>query len=324
MLVDFLQLALGLLLLVVGGEFMVRGGSALARQLGVSPMAIGLTVLAFGTSAPELAVNVTAAWRGNGEMSFGNIFGSNMANIGLILAITALIQPLEIKSMIIRREVPMMLLATAVAAVLCLDGLITGEISRFDRSDGIVLLLLFTVFVYYTVNDVLLQREASLNGARELGDAAVPRVSGLGMILLLTGAGLVGLLIGAGVTVNAAVGLARAFNVSEAIIGLTMVAVGTSLPELTASLVAIRKGHVDLAVGNVVGSNIFNLLPILGVSSLIRPIPVPEGGAADVAVVGGLSMLLWITSLSAGRTIIRAEAVLLLLVYLGYLTYRAF
>jgi cation:H+ antiporter len=326
MLADLLTVLLGLAILVGSGDLLVRGAAALARRVGVSPLAIGLTVVAFGTSAPELAVNLTAAVRGDPELSFGNIFGSNMANIGLIIAATGLFKPLQIHSTIIRREMPMMMLATAVAGVLALDGLFGEGTSQLGRSDGLVLLLLFTVFVYYTLADVIEQREASRNG-RAAAEAAVDLLGGrtleLGKSLGLTAGGLVGLALGARLTVAGAVDLAVAFGVSQAIIGLTLVAVGTSLPELTASIMATVRGQADLAIGNAVGSNVFNLLLVMGASATISPVPVPAGGLQDILVTGLLSMLLWLASASANRTIIRAEAALLLGVYLVYIVQRA-
>lgn len=321
MLYDAFLTVLGLGMLLGGGDATVRGAASLARRLGISPLAIGLTVVAFGTSAPELAVNVTAAWTGHVDISFGSIFGSNMANIGLILALTALVRPLQIRSVVIRREVPMMLLATAACAALGFDALLGGGKSTFQRGDGITLLLLFTVFLYYTVNDVLAQR-SDRNGAID-AEPSLPPAHGLAGSLALTAVGLALLVGGGHWTVEGATELARGFGVPENVIGLTLVAVGTSLPELTASMVATFKGHADLAVGNVVGSNVFNLLLVLALSSLIRPIPLPEGGVADVVVTGVLSLLLWLASASYGRTIIRTEASILFVVYLVYVVQRA-
>ncbi len=316
---DLLLTIVGLAFLLVGGDVMVRGAAALAKRLGVSPLAIGLTVVAFGTSAPELAVNITAAIRGNGGMSFGNIMGSNMANIGLIVAATALFRPLHVKSPVIVRELPMMLLATAVAAVLGLDSILRGQPNAYDRSDGMVLLLLFSVFIYYTINDVIDQRRVRTPESEEpeiAADYSVPVALGL------TAAGLVALVYGAQLTVDGATGVARALGISEAIIGLTLVAIGTSLPELAASLMATAKGHPDLAIGNVVGSNIFNLLLVLGASAGVRTIVIPEGGLADIAMVGLLSMLLLFTSYTRGQEIIRAEAVFLGVCYFAYMAQR--
>jgi cation:H+ antiporter len=317
---DLLITALGLFFLVGGGDFMVRGSAALASRLGVSPLVIGLTVVAFGTSAPELSVNVVAALRGNSAMSIGNIFGSNMANIGLIVAVTAFFGPMKIQSIVVSREVPMMLLVTLVAATLGLDGVWGNEPSQFSRGDGIVLLLLFSVFGYYTLRDLIQQRSGAAvdlpgvpDEVHEMGHPAA---------IAFTAAGLVALGVGGSVTVHGAEGVARAMGVSETIIGLTLVALGTSLPELVTSIIATMRGQPDIAIGNVVGSNIFNLVIVLGTTSVLRPVPVPEGGALDIVVVIGLSALLWLTSASGGQKIIRTEAVLLLTVYLTYMVTR--
>jgi len=317
---DLLITAFGLFLLVGGGDVMVRGSAALASRIGVSPLVIGLTVVAFGTSAPELSVNVVAAFRGNSSMSFGNIFGSNMANIGLIVAVTAFFGPMKIQSIVVSREVPMMLLVTVVAATLGADSLWGDGVSRFSRGDGIVLLLLFTVFGYYTLRDLVRQRAGEAVDLPGVPDDA--QEIGLRSAIALTAAGLTALAVGGAVTVHGAEGVARAMGVSETIIGLTLVAIGTSLPELVTSVVATMRGQPDIAIGNVVGSNIFNLVIVLGTTSVLRPVPVPAGGLLDMVVVIGLSTLLWLTSASGGQKIIRAEAVLLLTVYLGYMVTR--
>ena len=320
MTLDLLITAFGLFLLVGGGDVMVRGSAALASRIGVSPLVIGLTVVAFGTSAPELSVNVVAAFRGNSSMSFGNIFGSNMANIGLIVAVTAFFGPMKIQSIVVSREVPMMLLVTVVASTLGADSLWGDGVSQFGRGDGIVLLLLFSVFGYYTLRDLVRQRTGEAVDMPGVPDDV--HEMGLPAAIALTAAGLTALAVGGAVTVHGAEGVARAMGVSETIIGLTLVAIGTSLPELVTSIVATMRGQPDIAIGNVVGSNIFNLVIVLGTTSVIRPVPVPTGGLLDMVVVIGLSTLLWLTSSSGGQKIIRTEAVLLLLVYLSYMTTR--
>jgi cation:H+ antiporter len=322
MALDLLWLAVGLLLLMVGGEMVVRGATGLARALGVSPLVIGLTVVAFGTSAPELAVNVIAAWEGRVGISFGNIIGSNMANIGLIVGCTAIMRPLLITGVVIEREIPMMLLATAAVVVMSFDGLLAADVEdAIRRGEGIFLLLLFLVFLYYTVGDFVRQR--SENGSPELSAEFAPLEGKVTRHLIITSIGLVALISGADLTVEAASNVARIFGVPEVIIGLTVLAVGTSLPELVASVAATARGHADLAIGNVVGSNIFNLLLVLGVTSVIRPIPIPDGGYLDLLMVGILSLVLFGVSLSANRRIIRGEAALLLVSYLGYMFWRA-
>lgn len=319
---DLLLFLVGVAVLVAGGEALVRGASTLATSLGVSPLAVGLTVVALGTSAPELAVNLSAALRGSTDISFGNIIGSNLANLGLVIGSLALLRPLTIETVVVRREIPMMLLATGVAIALGLDTLLNGPPDLYSRGDSLVLLLVFFVFVYYVSGDIRTQR-----GDRYLVEVAerAPDPEATRRALRRVGAvalGVLGLVLGAELTVRGATGLARAFGVSEALIGLTLVAVGTSLPELTASLMAALRGHTDLAVGNVVGSNILNLLLILGLTGLVHPIGIPRMGAVDLAVAGVLSLVLLRVASTYGNRIVRWEGALLLLGYLFYVAQR--
>jgi cation:H+ antiporter len=321
---DLLRLALGLALLLGGGEAVVRGASALARNLGISPLAIGLTVVAFGTSAPELAVNVTAAFRDEPGLSFGNIVGSNLANIGLVVGCCGLVRALPIKSVVVSREIPMMLLATIVVMVMTADRIVDGEAPVLDRGDGILMLLFFSVFLYYTVGELLRQR-ADHPVLEELLASELPGVRpGVAMTrdALLTLAGFGALLYGAGLTVESAAALARRLEVPEVVIGLGVVAIGTSLPELAAGLMATLRGHMELAIGNVVGSNVFNLLLVLAVTVCIRPLEVPARGMIDLGVSVGLSIALFVVSLTNHRRILRVEAALLLGVYLAYISWR--
>jgi len=322
---DVVKLMAGLILLLGGGEAVVRGAAAVARKLGVSPLAIGLTVVAFGTSAPELAVNVTAAFEGQSDLSFGNIMGSNLANIGLVVGCCGLIRALPIKSIVVAREIPMMMLATVVTMVMALDPFDNGGVATLDRGDGVLMLLLFSVFLYYTVGELVRQR-ADHPSLEDLVASEIPGAGpGVAMFRdsLLTLAGFGALLAGADLTVAGALAVAKALGVSDVVIGIGVVAIGTSLPELAAGVMATLRGHMEIAIGNVVGSNIFNLLIVLGTTATIGPVPVPAGGVGDVLVVIGLSALLWLTSMSQGNRIIRAEATLLLLVYAGYIALRA-
>lgn len=312
---DLTQLLFGLVLLLGGGEVLVRGASTLARCLGVPPLVIGLTVVSFGTSAPELAVNIAAAWRGAPELAFGNVMGSNMANIGLIVSVTALLIPLAVTSRIVVREIPMMILVTVVAGVFAIDHAFTGNSGGYDRGDGIVLLMLLGVFLYCTVGDAIAGREQNL-GTHE-GKSGF--WASIGLVL----AGSVALVAGAEFTVNGGLGLARAAGISEVVVGLTVVAVGTSLPELAASVVSVYRGHPAIAIGNVVGSNIFNLTLVLGVASVLSPIPVPAGGLGDIAAVVVLSSVLWATTFARPARIVRIEGALLLVIYLVYIIWRA-
>jgi cation:H+ antiporter len=297
MTLHILLLLVGLVFLMLGGEMVVRGATGLARALGVSPLVIGLTVVAFGTSAPEMAVNV--------------------------IAVLQLVRPIMITGVVIAREIPMMLLATAAAVVMSFDVFLRGaKKDAYGPGDGLLLLMFFLVFLYYTVGDFVRQRaDNGSNDALTAVDAAAG--GGVAKQALFTFFGLVALIGGARVTIEAAVQVARTFAVPEEVIGLTLLAVGTSLPELVASVVATMRGHVELAIGNVVGSNIFNLLLVLGVTSLVGRVPVPAGGHYDLAVVVLLSLILFMVSMTGNRRIIRTEAAALLLVYFVYLTWRS-
>ncbi|NEX14961.1 MAG: conjugal transfer protein TraR [Prosthecochloris sp.] len=322
MLIDSFMLVFGLTLLLGGGNFLVTGASAMARNLGVSPLVIGLTVVAFGTSAPELSINLLGALQGNGGISFGNIIGSNIANIGLVLGLTALIRPLTIESLIISREIPMMILISIITLIVGSDVFLRSSPDIFDRSDGLVLLMLFGVFMYYTIGDVLKKRRDSLieeaeefSGGRGLRDTVLNLVMFVG--------GLAGLLLGGKFSVDAAVGIAEALEIPQVIIGLTVVAIGTSLPELVTSLVATFQGKTDIAVGNVVGSNIFNLLLVNGVCSSITQIAVPvNGGFYDLFMMILLAVFLLPMSITHKKKIVRWEGAVLLAMYLGYNVWR--
>jgi len=322
---DAIRLIIGVALLLGGGEAVVRGAAALARKLDISPLAIGLTVVAFGTSAPELAVNVTAAIANEPDLSFGNIVGSNLANIGLVVGCCGLIRALPIRSVVVAREIPMMLLATVATIVMAADRLIDGDAPILDRGDGILMLLFFSVFLYYTVGGLLRQRTEQ-PVFEDLITSELPGVSpGVAFTRnsLMTLAGFGALLYGADLTVEGATALARRFDVPEVVIGMAVVAVGTSLPELAAGLMATLRGHMELAIGNVVGSNIFNLLLVLDVTVCIRPVEVPKHGMIDLGFAAALSVALLVVSLTSYRRILRAEAGLLLVAYVAYVAWRA-
>jgi cation:H+ antiporter len=284
---------------------------------------VGLTVVAFGTSAPELSVNLSAAFQGNSDISFGNIIGSNIANIGLILGISALVRPLAIKGRIITREIPIMLLASVLTLLAGLDTLLRQAPNMFDRTDGLVLLLVFCVFLYTTIGDVLSSRS---------GDPFLEEVEGLApkrsfpriiANLTLFAAGLLLLILGGRLAVSGAVGAAELLQIPKAVIGLTIIAVGTSLPELVTSGVATWKGQTDIAIGNVVGSNIFNLLFIAGLSATVTPIPVPApGGWQDLVMMVFLSLFLLPLCLTDSKRLVRREGALLLALYLGFNVWR--
>jgi len=320
---ELTTLAGGIALLLLGGYVLVRAASGLASSFGVSPVVIGLTVVAFGTSAPELAVNTLAAARGQSGVSFGNVVGSNLANLGLVLGLSALFRPLAIEGRIVAREIPMMLLATAAVLVLGLDPRLLPVAGEYERADGVMLLLVFCVFLYTAVGDVVRKRPGDpvVEQAREAAEGPEPkRRRALNVLLLLLGLG--GLYLGGDLTVTGAVALARSAGLSEAVIGLTVVAVGTSLPEMVTSLIAAQRGQFDIAVGNAVGSNIFNLLLILGLTSCLAPVTVPEGGLADLAVLLVLSVLLLPLSITHRRRIVRWEGAVFLGGWIAYTVVR--
>ena len=325
--------AVGIVILVIGGELLVKGAAALARGVGISPLVVGLTVVAFGTSAPELAVSIEAVLTDSGTLAFGNIFGSNMANIGLVIGLSAVLHPLPIDHLVIRRELPMMLLALAAAIVMSFDVVLGEQRDAYARSDGLVLLLFFFVFIFYTLGDLVRQRgnqRAKANGS-ESSDSVPMWASGVAQkddgrrILtnsLLIMIGLAGLICGADLVVSGGVGVARAMGVPEVVVGLTLVAVGTSLPELVATLAAVRRNDIGLAVGGVVGSNIFNTLLITGVASTIKPIPIPVGGHLDLAATAVLSLSLLFVARTHNQRIIRYEGLALLALWGSYIIWR--
>lgn len=313
----------GLLLLLVGGEGLVRGSTELARRLGVSRLVIGLTIVSFGTSSPELVVSIKAALAGNGGIALGNVVGSNVANIALILGLSALIRPLPVDRQVIRWDMPVFIGSSLLMSVFFLDRMLA-------RWEAIVLVSAMTA---YMILSVLLGRRAARLARSELDAAgtkpAEPASSGKGeqparqrlsvvIGMVLVGLGLLPL--GAHLLVEGAVTFAVSMGVPTAVIGLTIVAVGTSLPELAASAVAAYKGEVDLAVGNVVGSNIFNTLGILGCSGAIEPFGAQGVGAVDVGVMLVISVLV-IPIMLTGRRVNRYEGGFLLSTYLGYIAY---
>lgn len=317
--ISALLFIIGLVILIAGGDSLVRGASALAARLGVPPIAIGMTVVAFGTSAPELVVNLSASFNGTSAIGFGNVVGSNIANIGLLLGLTAILAPIAVHSTIIAREIPMMVLATLAAIALGMDAWFGPEPSAFSRGEGIALLLLFGVFMYYTLAEVI--RGRSTDALAVESDAQIKPTAGLGRSVLFVALGLAGLVIGGEMAVRGATGIAKALGMSDVVIGLTIVAIGTSLPEMATSIIAARKGAVDMAVGNIVGSNIFNLLFIYGTTMTIAPAPVPGAGGIDLLVALGFAVALLVMSWTGNRRITRTEGAVLLLCYCGYTAY---
>ncbi len=256
----------GFYLLIQGADKLIRGATSLGKRLKVSDMAIGLTVVAFGTSLPELTVNVFGSFSGNTGIVLGNIIGSNIANVFLILGAAAFVRPLLVTDQTVWKEIPMALLAGIVLIAMISDQLISGHgFSMLDRVDGIVLLSFFAIFLSY-ISSMMKNTEPPEEKSDE--PMALPQT------YLNISLGLLGLVVGGKLVVNGAVDVAQLFGLSETVIGLTIVAIGTSLPELVTSLLAAHRGNANIAVGNIIGSNIFNVFFVLGISALIAPIPI--------------------------------------------------
>lgn len=317
------MLAVGIALLLGGGHWLVTGSVTIARRLGLSTLFVGLTIVAFGTSAPELVLNVIAASSGHSELSFGNIVGSNIANIGLILGLAALISPLTVHGRVVSKELPWLIaVSVAVAALAWLAPGVGEEQKGFSRIDGAVMLVIFAIFMVSWFR--MGRRKNSDPLVRELGEeaAAETRASLRAAIGLLI-VGLAGLVGGGKLAETGAVEIAQRLGLSQALIGLTVVAFATSLPELATAIIACRQGHHDLAVGNVVGSNFFNLLFVLGVTAIIAPVALPATwGLWDLAVMTVVTILLLPMAISHRRRITRWEGAILLGVYVTYMAVR--
>lgn len=303
-----LYLVGGLVLLFIGGEGLIRGSSNLAIKIGITPLVVGLTVVAFGTSAPELVVSLKAALIGNSAISLGNVVGSNIANIALILGTAALVRPLEIHTKVIIREIPIMI---GVSILLFLF-LIDGELGLIEG-----LIFVFGIAAYTAVNVMMAQKEKNKLVNDEFQEGLKSKL-GIPVSIVLIVAGLALLILGANLFVQSAVAIAKLFNISDAIIGLTIVAVGTSLPELVTSAIAAYKNESDIAVGNVVGSNIFNILSILGITALIIPISSAGISSIDFGVMIFTAIILLPLS-RTGYKISRIEGSFLLAGYIVYI-----
>ncbi|MBK1668057.1 sodium:calcium antiporter [Rhodovibrio sodomensis] len=309
-----LALIVGLVALIAGGELLVRGTVAAATRLGVSPMIIGVTLVGFGTSTPELVTSIQAALDGVPGIAVGNVIGSNIANVLLILGVAAVLAPVAVKPNAVRRDTWVML-ATGAAAALALLGL-----GGIGRAVGVVFVIALAVYIVWTYR---LDKRDGASAELHAQEAAQVPATGMALpVALVTAVAGLGLtLLGAGWLVDGAVWMARAAGVSEGVIGLTVVAVGTSLPELTAAVVAALRGHSDVAFGNVVGSNIYNVLGILGVTGLVTPLALPADIAwTDLGLMIAASAALLPVALS-GRRISRPEGAAFLALYAGYIGY---
>ena len=292
----------GLVMLCFGGNWLVNGGVAIAQKFRVSNLIIGMTIVAYGTSTPELAASIAAAGE-HSAIILGNIIGSNIANVGMVIGIAAILVPLAVKKSVLRKEIPIMLGVSVLLVVLSID----GELSQFD---GIFLLIGLGIFAIYTFKDAIKQRDNDMETVSSKGNVVLKSIGfiGIGIVLLYFGAIL---------TVENAVILAKEFGLSEKIIGLTVIAIGTSLPELITSIIAIRKGHSEIGIGNIIGSNIYNILMIMGVGAALGGVII----ASDVYVDYAIMILFSISILIALKTklINRTMGICLTMSYVVYL-----
>lgn len=326
MLLDIFLFLVGIVLIVAGANFLTDGAAALARRFGLSPLMVGLTIVAFGTSAPELVVSLTSALAGNSDISLGNVVGSNIFNVFGIAGITAIIAPLSITKSTIRKEIPLMILASVVLTVMIFDALLSGlpnQENIISRSEGLVLLGFFSIFLAYTIaiskpSELIEPQKTDNKDSEEDKIKQKP----IWFLLICIVGGLAALVYGGDLFVTSASNIAQAFGVSEAVIGLTIVAAGTSLPELATSVVAALKGEQEVAVGNVVGSNIFNIFFILGLTASITPIGLGGLTMFDFASMIAAAVLLYFLAVFFGdRKITRIEGGILLACYIAYTTY---
>ncbi|MBY0316488.1 MAG: calcium/sodium antiporter [Bdellovibrionales bacterium] len=318
LLISLGMIAIGLVILIFGAEYLVKGASSVARGFGVTPLVIGLTVVAFGTSTPELTVNLYSVFTGATDIAIGNIVGSNIGNILLILGISALIAPLAVQSSTVKWEIPLALLAMLFVLIFGSDVLFDGAATNvISRSEGLAFIGFFIIFMFYIFAIARNDTAPANEGEKTQGKTVSPLMA----ILLIIG-GLAALVIGGKLLVDNAIIFARFFGLSESVIGLTIVAIGTSLPEMATSIIATLKKEIDIAVGNIVGSNIFNVFWILGLSATIAPLPTNPGFMVDALVgIGATTALMAALFIGKKHHIDRWQGALFILAYVGYVTY---
>jgi len=317
MFLTVLMLVLGLCLILAGANFMTDGSVAIAKRFGMSDFLIGLTVVAMMTSAPELVVSITGAVNASPEMAIGNIVGSNIFNILVIIGLTAIISPITVTRGVLVNEIPLVILSSVVLLIMGCAPWLDGGPMTVTRVDGLLLLVFFAIFMRYTIASAKRTPDTNTDTNTD-----TKKSMSLWRAMLITLGGLGCLILGGQWFVDSASAIARTLGWSEGLIGLTILAAGTSLPELATSLVAAAKGHSDLCVGNVIGSNIFNIFLVLGCTATVMPLSFGTIGLFDLSVLTAASLLFWIFGrYYRNRTITRPEGALLLLCYVAYITY---
>lgn len=316
MVVSFILLIVGFVLLVKGADFFVDGSSSIAKFLKIPSIVIGLTIVAFGTSAPEAAVSIIAGINGSNDIAVGNVIGSNVFNILVVLGVSAAIKSVSIDSQIIKKDYPFMILATLALALFSFFSFFgNGTVHSISRIEAFILLALMAVFLYSVISSALRTRKENASALED----DKPKY-GIGKSILFTLGGLAGIIIGGQLVVDSASDIATGFGMSENLVGLTIVAVGTSLPELVTSIVAARKGESDIAIGNVVGSNVFNILFVLAASAAITPMNIGAQSLVDLIVLIAITLLTYVFCVTQ-KKVTRPEGVTLVLMYIGYMTY---
>lgn len=313
MLINLLSLVGGLILILLGANGLTDGAASVAKRFHISDLVIGLTIVAFGTSAPELVISIMSSLQGSAEMAIGNVVGSNIFNILMIIGCTALVLPMRVDKGIMSKEIPLVILASLVLGCFANDRLLDGEaVNIISRIDGLVLLGFFLIFMRYTFS-------IAKNGNGEVEDGQKVKELSIGISTLYIIGGFLGLIFGGQFFVDGASGVARTLGVSESIIGLTLVAGGTSLPELATSITAALKKNSGIAIGNVIGSNLFNIFFVLGCSASISPLPMGNINNIDILVLIGSALLFWFVGwFFKTRTITRPEGAILVLCYIIY------
>ncbi len=315
---EYILLLVGFVLLVKGADIFVTGAGSIAKKFNIPDLIIGLTVVAFGTSAPEIAVSTFASVGGQNAMAISNILGSNTFNLLLVLGICAIILPIHVEDSILKKEFPFVIMASVILLVMISDSFLgNGDINVLSRVDGIILLLVFAVFMVSVIRSAL--KGNNENAMAEEDDEDIKEVSTVVSIIMLVG-GLVAVVLGGDFVVNNATIIAYTFGLSEAFVGLTIVAMGTSLPELVTSIVACRKGSSDMAIGNVIGSNIFNILLTLGICSTISPVVVDTNSIYDAILVLIFTLLAYVMS-KTKNVITRSEGIIMLCVFAAFNVY---
>ncbi len=319
MFLQVILLLLGLALILAGANFLTDGASSIAKRLGISELVVGLTIVAFGTSAPELVISVMSAMKDNAGLAIGNVVGSNIFNILGIVGCVAIVRPVKVEKSIMTNEIPLMVLSS-IAMLACANGVLLNNQpdNSITRSDGILLLLFFLIFMRYTASIAKEVSDSTVSTNTDKGEVTKTSRSTVKSVLFVVG-GLAALIWGGELFVDNASAIASSLNVSDAVIGLTIVALGTSLPELATSLVAAVKGQTGIAVGNVIGSFLFNIFLVLGVSATIHPLTMGGITNIDLMVMTGSAVLFWLTGwLIKKRTITRGEGIIMVAAYIGY------